>query len=173
MIRAKFLSSGLAFIAFMGGMFCASAVAQSANKMATFSSWSLNSTENSGNKMCFVASSPVDMQPPGANRGLVALYVSAWPKQGVKSEVSVKMGYPLKANSNVSVKIGSQIFSLFSEKDRGFVADATQELKLVEAMKRGNRLTVTGTSSRGTETTDTYSLSGVTSALNAMAKNCP
>ena len=48
-----------------------------------------------------------------------------------------------------------------------------QEAALVEAMKKGTKMTVTGTSQRGTVITDTYSLSGVTAALDAIAKECP
>jgi hypothetical protein len=43
----------------------------------------------------------------------------------------------------------------------------------VAALKKGSKLVVHGTSSRGTKTTDTYSLSGVTAAMDAIDKACP
>ncbi len=43
---------------------------------------------------------------------------------------------------------------------------------LIEAMKKGSKLTVTSTSSRGTDVTDFYSLSGITAALDAITKEC-
>ena len=39
-------------------------------------------------------------------------------------------------------------------------------------MKKGNQMIVTGVSARGTKTTDTYSLNGITAALKAMADKC-
>ena len=45
-------------------------------------------------------------------------------------------------------------------------------MKLLAAMKRGNTMIVTGTSSRGTLTTDRYSLSGITAAIEAIGKAC-
>jgi hypothetical protein len=39
-------------------------------------------------------------------------------------------------------------------------------------MKRGSKMTVVGVSSRGTKTTDTYSLAGFTKAKNLMDKTC-
>jgi Invasion associated locus B (IalB) protein len=39
-------------------------------------------------------------------------------------------------------------------------------------LKAGKQMIVRGTSSRGTETTDTYSLSGFTAALAAIDKAC-
>ena len=43
---------------------------------------------------------------------------------------------------------------------------------LVDALKAGSQLTVRGTSQRGTDTTDTYSLSGVTAAMAEIDKAC-
>jgi hypothetical protein len=48
-----------------------------------------------------------------------------------------------------------------------------QEAALVDALKAGLRLTIVGQSKRGTTTTDTYSLLGITAALNKMAAECP
>jgi len=45
-------------------------------------------------------------------------------------------------------------------------------LALVKAMKRGNKLKVTGTSSRGNKTVDTYSLTGFTKAMQSIDKAC-
>jgi hypothetical protein len=39
-------------------------------------------------------------------------------------------------------------------------------------MKRGNKMTVIGTSSRGTKTTDTYSLAGFTKTKAVIDKTC-
>ena len=43
---------------------------------------------------------------------------------------------------------------------------------LVESMRAGVEMTVRGTSARGTDTTDTYSLSGVTAAMGEIDKAC-
>ncbi len=47
------------------------------------------------------------------------------------------------------------------------------EAALVEAMKKGHVMTLTGTSKRKTTITDTYSLSGISAALDAATKECP
>jgi invasion protein IalB len=101
-------------------------------------------------------------------------YISAWPKDGVKAEVSVKLGFPVKSGSDVKVSIDKDSFKLFPKDERAFVADATQELKLIEAMKKGTRLKVEAKGERGTTTTtDTYSLSGFSQAIQALAAACP
>ena len=46
------------------------------------------------------------------------------------------------------------------------------EKKLIDAMKRGAEMSVTGTSSRGTLTRDNYSLAGISAALDKVAATC-
>ena len=149
-----------------------SANAQATTVEGTFGTWSLYENATGESKLCFVAATPSEKKPPTANRGPALLYVSAWPKDGIRSEVSVKLGYPVKPDSTVTVAIGTDTFSLFPKDERAFVADATQELKLVEALKKGAKADVTATSARGTETTDTYTLSGLTQALTELGKQC-
>jgi invasion protein IalB len=137
-----------------------------------FGTWSLYTSESPTHKICFVASAPEEKKPVTANRATTLFYISAWPKDGVRTEVSVKLGYPVKTGSPVTVTVGSDSFKLFAKDERAYIADTTQELKLIEAMRKGAKLTVQANSERGTETTDTYSLSGLSQALDAMAQKC-
>lgn len=162
---------GLLLVCLAGG--AATAEAQTVFEAGKFGNWTLHQSEDAGQKICFAVSEPTEKTPPGANRGKVLLYVSAWTKDGIKTEVSVKQGYPIKPGSEVAVTVGADSFQLFAKDERAFVADQASELKLVEVMKGGATLTVAGTSARGTATLDTYSLTGLTQALEAMAASCP
>lgn len=151
----------------------APAYAQGALEIGRRGAWIIHQTPDASTKICFAATPPVAKEPAGANRSKLLLYVSAWPKEGVKAEVSVKLGYPIKTGSDVTVTVGSDAFTLFPKDDRAYVSDATEELKLIEAMKKGSKLVVQATSERGTATTDTYSLAGLSQALQAIAASCP
>lgn len=159
----------------LAGVFLAplAAWAQTAVEAGKFSDWSLNLANDADQNICFAATLPRTKEPPGANRGKTLLYISAWPKDGIKSEVSVKLGYKIKPGSEIIVVVGDDTFKLFPNDERAFVADATEELKLLEAMKKGTKLVVKATSARGTATTDTYSLVGLGQALQALAQRCP
>jgi hypothetical protein len=50
--------------------------------------------------------------------------------------------------------------------------NAAEESRLIGAMKAGSDMIVSGTSRRGTVTTDTYSLAGVTAALKKIDAEC-
>ena len=147
--------------------------AQSVKLASKFNDWSVFVEDGAAKTICFVTSQPADVEPKGAKRGPIYLYVSAWPKDGVKAEISVKLGFPIKKASDVTVSIGTSAFKLFPKDERAFIADPTEELKLLEAMKKGTKLTVAATSERGTAITDTYSLAGISQALQALATNCP
>ncbi len=135
--------------------------------------WTLHVNDGKSVKLCFVTAEPETSEPKTSARAPALLYVSAWPKDGIKTEISVKAGYPLKAGADVKVTVDRDTFKLFSKDERAYVADATQELKLIEAMKKASRLKVEAKGERNAGTTDTYSLSGFTDALAALAAACP
>jgi invasion protein IalB len=157
--------------------FSASGLAQTSEegslKTGTFGDWMVHQNAGGGPKICFAAAQPKTKEPAGANRSKIVLYVSAWPKDGVKSEFSAKLGYRIKPDSPVSATVDEAAFQLFADEDRAYVADAAEEAKLIEAMKKGTKLVVQATSTRGTQTTDTYSLNGFGQALDAVAGACP
>jgi len=152
------------------------APSQAATVVGTFNDWTLYSNTSAAGKICFLASTPFATEPANLKRDPALLYISAWPSDGVKSEVSVKLGFPVKKAPDPAANIIGPTpasFKLFAKDDRVWVADATQELKLLEAMKKSTKLTVQATSERGTAVTDTYSLAGLTAALQAFAAGCP
>ena len=61
---------------------------------------------------------------------------------------------------------------MFSADERAYVQDATQELKLLDAMKKGAKLAVTATTATGTTVTDTYSLAGLGQAMQELQSTC-
>jgi len=147
-------------------------MAQSVKTIGTYSSWTSFTHGESASLLCFATAQPSKQEPSNAKRDPAFIYVSSWPKDGVKAEISVKIGYALRKGSDVTLAVGSSSFKLFAHGDRAYVADATEELKLLEAMRKGSTMTVKGTSDRGASTTDTYSLAGITQALQAVATNC-
>lgn len=134
--------------------------------------WTVYEHQAGNKRLCFATTTPRSTVPKGLERGVVQLFVSSWPADGVKGEVSVKLGYAAKRGQPVTVRVGDNAFRLFSAGDRAFVQDATLELKLIEALRKGQTLTVEATSEVGQQTIDTFSLQGVTQALQALASGC-
>jgi invasion protein IalB len=149
------------------------AYSQTAKLLDTFKDWQVFVHEANDEKVCFAASAPREQKPAGVNRGSVFLYLTTWNKDKVRNEVSVKVGYTFKPESTPTVSVGSETFELYSKDDKAFMRDPAEERKLIEAMRKGAALTMTGLSSRGTKTEDSYSLLGLTAALGHVEKACP
>ena len=165
-------------VVFAGSAVVQTAVAQQAwlvtpGSSGTLSDWVLQTTGEGDLKACFAATVAKELGAGAAKRTDSVLYISAWPKDGIKSELSIKLGYPVKAITGAKLTIGSNKYNLFIKGDRAYVSDATLELKIIEAMKKGSKLTVEATADGGGQVIDTYSLSGIGQALQAQAAACP
>lgn len=149
------------------------AAAQTAKFLQKFSDWSAYVSEGAGSKVCFVVSQPQAKKPKNVKRDPAYFYVSSWPGDGVKNEISVKIGYPFRAGSTATITIGGEKFTLFTKEEGAFVEKSDVESKLLAALGKGGEMSVQGRSQRGTVTTDEYSLTGAKEALDRIAQECP
>ena len=136
-----------------------------------FGEWVLAQYTEGRNRTCYMGATPQDSTPKNISRGNV--YVNVTHKPGVRDEVSINFGYTFDANAEVTVTIENQNFKMFTNGSGAWNKAPDDDAKMVKAMAAGTRMTVKGKSNRGTETTDTYSLSGFTAAHTAMDKACP
>lgn len=154
------------------------AVAQdvSNNRVAAETDWSVFVEENP--KECWSVSVPTetvntrDGRVVAANRGEILLMVFYRPEANASGQVAFTGGYPFRDGSQVTVDISGSEFSLFTDGDWAWPASPADDAKLVAAMKRGTTAIVTGVSSRGTTTKDTFSLLGFTAATEDAEKRC-
>ncbi len=146
--------------------------AQGIKRIGDYGDWSSFQFSEDGNLACYMSSEPKKAKGKYQKRGDVFAIVTHRPAEKRFGEVSVIAGYSYQKDSWVEVKIGKQAFRLFTQDDGAWAPDAETDKKLVRAMTKGRTMVVTGTSTRGTLTTDTYSLSGFTKASRAIAKAC-
>ena len=86
--------------------------------------------------------------------------------------VQIEAGYNYKIGKNINVKIDKGIYNFYSTEELPDAAWTQEDKKVIFAMKKGLELIVTGESSRGTITNDTYTLNGFTSAYNKLTEEC-
>lgn len=164
----KILVPAILALAFSG----AAANAQTPNLISQFKDWAAYSYGGAKGKVCYALSKPTEMSPGDRNHGDVFFFVSNRPGEGVANEPMVMVGYPFKEGSSVTIDIDGKKFSLFTKGDGAWVENAAQERELVGAMKAGREMRVSAVSSRNTDTSYKYSLSGVTAAIDAADKAC-
>lgn len=129
-----------------------------------------------GGKVCYALSVPKDITPKNVNRDPIFFLVTDWQAKQVKAEPEVIPGYKYKDGSSVTVQVGPDKFTFVTNNDApgsgAWSRDRADEARLMTLMQRGSTMTVTGTSSRGTVTKDTYSLTGFSAALASIHKAC-
>lgn len=173
-MRFSILFPGVLSLCTLTGTF---ALAQevSDNRVAAKTDWSVFVEDNP--KQCWSVSAPNntvntrDGRVVAVNRGNIQLSVSFGP-QAASGQVAFTGGYPFAENSQVTVSISGQEFLLDTSGDWAWPESAELDAEVVAAMKRGSEAVVTGVSSRGTTTKDTFSLLGFTAATEDAEKRC-
>lgn len=145
------------------------AFAQSPSRMNQFEAWGAYSYDSDNGKVCYVLSVPTQSRPTEVNHGDNFFLVSR--RSASSYEPQAMMGYQLREGSKVTVTIDGEPFEFFTRGTSAWVEDTAREPALVGAMRAGASMTIEATSARGTSTSYTYSLSGVTAALDAI-ENC-
>lgn len=157
----KTLASALALLLTTASI----ASAQTPTRIQQFNAWGAYSYQSANGKVCYILSVPTDKQPTSVNHGDNFFLVSQRPGQNIAYEPQAMMGYPLREESKVTVTVDGRSFTLYARGNSAWVENAAEEPALVAAMRAGSTMTVKATSRRGTGTTYSYSLSGVTAAL--------
>ena len=150
----------------------ASAASPDPRSLGTFKDWNAYTWVEGGQKVCYMLSRPTKSLPTNVQRGDIYMMITYRPKSRSKEEISHVTGYTYKNNSTVDATIDKRKFKLATDNDVAWVADGESDDKFIKAMRGGSRMTVKGTSSRDTLTTDTYSLQGFTAAHKQIRKSC-
>jgi invasion protein IalB len=142
--------------------------------LGQYADWGAFAATSGGGKVCYALATPASTRtnPPNRPRDPIYLFISTRPAENVHNEVSVIIGYQLKPDSEVNVEIGTNKFVMYTKADGAWISNAAEEARMVETMRKSADLVVTGTSARGTQSTDRYSLKGLSQALDRIAKEC-
>ncbi|HEU4660356.1 MAG TPA: invasion associated locus B family protein [Pseudolabrys sp.] len=142
--------------------------------LGQFGDWGVYQATPGGKKVCFALAKPASAvtDPPGRNRDEPYLFVSTRPAENVKNEISVIVGYPQKPNVDATATVGSANYALYTQNDGAWIRNAADEAQMIDAMRKGSEVVVKSISTHGTKTTDTYSLKGISQALDKVAEAC-
>jgi hypothetical protein len=142
--------------------------------LGQYADWGAYTASPGGKKVCFAIAKPASSEtnPPNRPRNPVFVFISTRPADKVANEVSIIIGYPFKPGSESSAQIGSTTFALYTQQDGAWIKNAAEEAQMVDAMRAGDTVIVKGESAKGTQTTDTFNLKGVSQALDRVAQEC-
>ena len=121
---------------------------------------------------CYIGSLPINSDlPESKKRGdnYILVYKIIGSEENI---VQVEAGYNYNLDKKINVTIDNTSFEFYSTQDSSETAWTNDDNKVIYAMKKGLELVLSGQSSRGTITNDTYTLKGFTSAINKLNKDC-
>ena len=121
---------------------------------------------------CYIGSLAIETDlPSDKKRG--DFYVLVYKNIGSpETVVQIEAGYSYKVTSDIIVSIDKGDYKFYTTEDLSTAAWTEEDSKVIFAMKKGLELKVTGESSRGTITNDTYTLNGFTAAYNKLTDDC-
>lgn len=141
--------------------------------IGTFGDWKALTTGKDKAKVCYALAQPNQRLPAKLKRDPGYLFISSRMADGARNEIAFKMGFSPKTGQEDQLVIGSTTFVIVGAGESAFLKNPAQEAQVIEAMKKASTITVKVTSARGNETSDRYSMNGLTKALEAVAKECP
>ncbi len=142
--------------------------------LGTFDDWETFTYQSAGAPVCYIYSIPkkTESDKKITKRDPVYFLVTNFTGRKIKGQVSTIIGYPFKESSTVTLNVDDQKFDLYTNGDTAWAAATDVEAQIVKALKTGKSLSIMGTSWKGTVTTDTYSLVGVSKALEKIDTSC-
>ena len=143
-------------------------------ELGKYGDWGAYQTQSGKSKICYALAQPKDRQPTTLKRDPAYIFISHRPGEGVRGEVSVIMGFPLKEGSNdAGADVSGANFGLITKGTNAWVKNVAEETQMIDAMRKGSKLVIKAPSAKGNVTTDTYALGGLAQALDRVQKECP
>ncbi len=142
--------------------------------LGQYADWGAYTASPAGKKICYAIAKPstAETKPPNRPRNQPYMFITTRPADKVTNEVSIAIGYPFKPGSEATAQVGSTSFALYTQGDGAWIKNMAEESQMVQAMRQGDTAVIKGESSRGTQTTDTYSLKGLSEALDRVGQEC-
>jgi hypothetical protein len=142
--------------------------------IAQHDKWGSYVIDEAGGKICYMAGKP-DTQDgaKGKSRGDVYALITHRPAEHSRNVFSYVAGYGYKPGSDVSLSIDGKNFTLFTKDDTAWAKSAGDDKLITETLRKGTKMVIKGASSRGTKTTDSFSLKGSGSAYQEISRECP
>ena len=148
------------------------AIAEEVKKIGKFKDWETIVIKNDSKLVCFAQSKPI-LQSPKSYKREARLFVSFRPNEKILNEISITSGYKFNNQNSITAKSGKFKYKFdIAQENFAWMADNKVEKKMINTMKKGSRIMVSGYNQKGSQTIDHYSLLGFTKAYGPAKKSC-
>ena len=98
--------------------------------------------------------------------------IGTWPRRGLRGQVHFRLSRKLRRDSSITVSIGGKRFELTGGGGDAWARDRTMDAAIVAAMRSADRMVIRATDTRGRRFSNTYSLAGAATAMDAATLAC-
>ena len=174
MIHGKFPHLLVAGALALHALPAAAQTAQNPTSLGVSGDWEAFTYESEGAKVCYATSAPKksEASKKGVARDPVYFMITHWPSKKVRSQPSVMIGYKFKEASDVKLTVDGRTFVLYPVDNMAWTDKVETEKAILAAMKNGKSMVVAGVSAKGTTTKDTFSLTGISAAMDTIDGAC-
>ncbi|MBV9346417.1 MAG: Invasion associated locus B family protein [Pseudolabrys sp.] len=142
--------------------------------LGQYGDWGAYKATPGGKIVCFALAKPANAvtEPAGRKRDQSYLFISSRPAEKVKHEISTIVGYPQRTGGDTAATVGTASYTMYAQSDAAWLKNPAEEAQMIDAMRKGQDIVIKSTSSRGTKSTDSYSLKGLAQALDKVEQEC-
>lgn len=98
--------------------------------------------------------------------------VGTWPDQDIRSQVHFRLSRRAARGAPIRLRVGSREFGLTGGGGDAWAVDRRMDAAIVAAMRSAGRMTITARTGDGRNFTDSYSLEGAATAMDAATVGC-
>lgn len=98
--------------------------------------------------------------------------VASWPRQNVRGQVHFRLSRGTAKGSVVTLQVGQRSFRLSGGGSDAWAKNRTMDAAIVAAMRSASTMIIRATDKRGRRFSNTYSLAGAATAIDAAAIAC-
>lgn len=142
-------------------------------QVGSYGDWGAFLAQGAKDKTCYALATPKDRTPAKLKRDPAYVFISNRPGESVRNEVSIIMGFAMKDGGDARAEIGGSGFDLVAKGTNAWIKNPAEETQFIDTLKKGSKLVIKAASVKGNVTTDSYSLSGLSQALERVQKDCP
>ena len=98
--------------------------------------------------------------------------IGTWPRQNIRGQVHFRLSRQLAPQPRITLSIGAKSFQLTGGGGDAWAEDRKMDAAIVAAMRSASRMTVRATGTNGRRFSDSYSLAGAATAMDAATLSC-
>ena len=98
--------------------------------------------------------------------------IGTWPKRSVRGQVQFRLSRKIAQNAAISLSLGGTRFALTGGGGDAWAQDKAMDAAIVAGMRSARSMTVSSRDARGRRFSDTYTLEGAATAMDAATVGC-